>query len=420
MTTDHQPRISYFDGDTNDLRYASWTVTYWKIETVPIDGYVGLHTSLALDTFDVPRISFFDAGEGELDFASFDFDNVKWTITKLIRGADVGVNSSLALYEGNPRIAYFDDTHDDLRYAFWDGSAWQDLVVDFVGEVGLHPSLVLDSAGNPRISYYDITNKHLKYAYWTGSAWSASTIDSNPNVGSYSSIDLDSNNNPYIAYSYYYEENNVPKSGNLKLIYWFGTNWVTLTLDNNGITGLYPSIKLDASNRYHIAYYNKTDTGLKFYFWDGGSYKITTLDAPSVGMYPSLGMDGSDNPHIAYFSDYDDDLKYMYYDGISWHKELVDTVGSTGFFPSLALDAVGHPHIAYYSATGTMLKYAYGTGSGWLFGTIDAPGDVGWNPSIAMGPGDFPAVSYYSATLGDLKYATSSIARLIYLPFLKR
>ncbi len=110
----------------------------------------------------------------------------------------------------------------------------------------------------------------------------------------------------------------------------------------------------------------------------------------------------------------------MYFDGTNWHKELVDTYGSTGFFPSLALDAAGHPHIAYYSATGTMLKYAYGTGSGWLFGTIDAPGDVGWNPSLAIGPGDFPAVSYYSATLGDLKYATSSIARLIYLPFLKR
>ena len=138
-----------------------------------------------------------------------------------VQGADVGVNSSLALdATGNPRIAYFDDTHDDLKYAWWDGSTWQDQVVDFVGEVGLHPSLTLDSAGNPRITYYDITNQHLKYAFWTGATWSATTIDANTKVGLYSSIDIDSNGNTHIAY---YDEQN----GNLKYMYWSGSAWVT-------------------------------------------------------------------------------------------------------------------------------------------------------------------------------------------------
>ena len=155
----------------------------------------------------------------------------------------MGANNSLALdATGNPRIAYFDDTHDDLRYAWWDGSAWQNQTVDFVGDVGLHPSLVLDSLGNPHISYYDISNKHLKYAYWTGSGFEATTVDPNTKVGSYSSIDLNSQGYPEIAY---YDEQN----GNLKYVYKFVDTWApSITIDNSSDnTGLYPSFKLDFS-----------------------------------------------------------------------------------------------------------------------------------------------------------------------------
>jgi hypothetical protein len=105
---------------------------------------------------------------------------------------------------GNPRIAYFDDTHDDLKYTWWDGAAWQYQTVDSFGEVGLHPSMVLDSSGNPHISYYDITNQELKYAYWNGSSWIATTLDTNPEVGMYSSIDLlEVNNVIYKSIAYY-------------------------------------------------------------------------------------------------------------------------------------------------------------------------------------------------------------------------
>jgi hypothetical protein len=73
---------------------------------------------------------------------------------------------SLALdAAGRPHISYYDSTNDDLKYAYFDGTAWQIETVDSAGWVGYYTSLELDSFGRPHISYYDGTNGDLKYAH---------------------------------------------------------------------------------------------------------------------------------------------------------------------------------------------------------------------------------------------------------------
>jgi PKD repeat protein len=77
----------------------------------------------------------------------------------------VGWDTALALDSaGNPRISYFDDTNDDLKYAWKDGAGWHLETVDAAGKVGQFTSLALDGAGNPRISYHDRANGDLKFA----------------------------------------------------------------------------------------------------------------------------------------------------------------------------------------------------------------------------------------------------------------
>jgi len=79
---------------------------------------------------------------------------------------NVGRYSSLELDSNNfPHIAYFDETNEQLKYAYWDGGSWVFSVVDSDGRVGEFTSLALASNGDPHISYYDDGNHALKYAY---------------------------------------------------------------------------------------------------------------------------------------------------------------------------------------------------------------------------------------------------------------
>jgi hypothetical protein len=77
---------------------------------------------------------------------------------------------------------------------------WQITTVDSNGEVGLYPSLKLDSSGHPHISYWDGTNGNLKYASWDDSGWHITTVDSDGNVGSHTSLALDASDRPHISY----------------------------------------------------------------------------------------------------------------------------------------------------------------------------------------------------------------------------
>ncbi len=79
----------------------------------------------------------------------------------------VGWHTSIALDSaGNPHISYFDNTNFVLKYAYYNGSSWSIESVDTAERVGYYTSIALDAAGNPHISYWDYTNRDLKYAWY--------------------------------------------------------------------------------------------------------------------------------------------------------------------------------------------------------------------------------------------------------------
>lgn len=179
--------------------------------------------------------------------------------------------------------------------------------------------------------------------------------------------------------------------------------------------GKYSSIAIDRNNGIHISYYDEIDGSLEYQYWNGLTWSGKVVDdyndQGDVGLWSSIKVDYNFNVHIAYMSEKYDDLKYAFRRATGgWTITEVDTTANVGSFASIALDSRFRPHIAYYDFSGDRLKYAWKDGSGvWRISVIDSGGgegsNVGWFAAIAIDPGDRVHISYYNVSRGDLKYA---------------
>jgi PKD repeat protein len=383
LALDSQDRahISYRSG--GDLKYAYDDGATWQITGVDRQASVGTYTSLAIDGADHPHISYYDEYGGELRYAHH--DGTAWQIEVVDTAAYAGLYTSLALDAAG--LAHISYGHSngfpseprptpgavtapsgpagvrsdevlgtfELRYAWYDGTAWHIQVVDSNGSVGMDTSLALDASGRPHISYYDVTNGDLKYAHYDGTAWQIAVVDGTGDVGQYTSL------------------------------------------------------KLDATGRPRIAYFDTTNTRLKYASYDGVAWHLEVVDEglSSGGGCASLGLDVAGHPHISYFDGAPDrDLEYAFYDGSSWYTETVDSGGSVGGYSSLALDAAGRPHISYNDSYNRHLKYARFDGTGWQVETVDGTNGVGRYTSLALNSSGRPGISYDEWWSADnLRYA---------------
>ncbi len=327
--------------------------------------------------------------------------------------ADVGKYTSIAIDSlGNIHISYFDDTNDNLKYAYYDGLSWQLALVDVgggVNNVGKYGSIAVDSLNRPHISYYDETDDDLKYAYHDGS-WQISIADDGGgvnDVGKYASIVVDSLNLPHISY---FDETN----DDLKYTY-HDVSWQTSVADDGGgvnNVGKYNSLKLDSSELPHISYYDDTDDNLKYTYYDGSWQDVVVDSEDDTGRYTSLSLDSLDNPHISYYYFTRGDLKYAYHDGSLWNLAIIDDGGDDfgGGYTSLALDIYDQPQISYIrwvvNWTDGDLKYAYCNDSTWSTEIVDDIGSVGNYSSLALNSSH---ISYNDSTEGALKYAYADI-----------
>ena len=316
---------------------------------------------------------------------------VYWDIEIVDTLGDVGWNCSLDLdNSNNPHIGYFDNTNDDLKYAYHDGSSWHIEVVDANGGSG---SIALDSNDNPHISYG--TNDTLKYAYYDGSNWQIDVVDASDLLWDIS-LDLDSGDKPHISYG-------DVTNKELKYAYHDGSSWhievVDLSSGNLGETYL----KLDANDNPHISYRDLTNLKrtLKYACHNGSSWHIEVIDENANVWTTSLALDNNNNPHIFYASS--SGVTYAYHDGSGWTIEVVDTNFGMG---SIALDSHDNPHISYESNGD--LKYAYYDGTNWIIKRVDVEGDVGPFNSLALDNNNYAHISYLDFINKDLKYARMS------------
>jgi len=141
--------------------------------------------------------------------------------------------------------------------------------------------------------------------------------------------------------------------------------------------------------------------GLLYARRDGGTWQRELVDSGDC-KYASLKLDSTGRPHISYYDETDDDLKYAWYDGTNWQITTVDSAGNVGEHTSLALDNADRPHISYYDYTNRNLRYARYEGGTWLVSTVDAAGFVGKYTALALAPDGAVHIGYK----GTLKHAS--------------
>jgi PKD-like domain/Secretion system C-terminal sorting domain/Ig-like domain CHU_C associated len=430
------PAISYFSNTDFAIKYIRASNISGTVWNTPVVIETAMNTSFQFSTLLVvngnPAISFAPVSGSKLAIRyrrSTNSTGSDWSAPVTVH-VDAGVDfiqPAMQIINGNPAIAYYDQTNQDLKYvraSDGSGAAWgTPITVDATGIVGSNTSLQIVN-GTPAISYYDNTNQDLKYvrsADGTGAAWNTPiTVDATGIVANtYTSMQV-VNGNPAIAY---YNATNADlkfiRAGDAS-----GLGWATpaITFDVPGqtaTTGTYNSTQLVNGNPA-MSYYNSQNGNLVFVratntqgtAWGSPVTVANNMFQSTTSLYVVNG-----NPAISYYGA-GNDLFYVRAtdaNGTTWGTPIaLHSALAAGEYSSLSV-INGNPAISFYNATGTDLNFIRANdanGSTWPATSVSAvvnAGIVGQHTSLATVNG-FPAISYYNGTLGDLLYVRAADA----------
>jgi hypothetical protein len=184
------------------LKYAYFDGENWNLTNVDAGGY---STSIAIDSTNYPHISYINAGLKWVDsysvFLPFTevkyakYDGAKWITETIAENAFSNAPTSIVLNASNKAYISFTDSSLPLKIYLANNSSgtWK---IECLGDGG-GSSLALDSFDNPHIVYLGGQTRELKYSYYDGSAWNTYTA---PGVLADSPhIALDSINHPHIS-----------------------------------------------------------------------------------------------------------------------------------------------------------------------------------------------------------------------------
>jgi hypothetical protein len=398
------PHVSYYDATHRRLKYAVKVGGAWQREVADADGYVGMYTSLALQSIHgtaAPCISYFDYSHGRLKYACKDGAGF-WSTQVVDETAVVGLYTSLAIdAAGLAHISYYDATNGDLRYATRSTKGtWRWETVDSAGNVGQHTSLRLDADGHPHIAYYDATNRHLKYARSDGRGWTVETADAVDGAGQYASLALDSEGRAHIAY-YDSVLRDLKYARQDAALAWTVT---TLLSEGTADVGAYASLGLvDDGAAVMVTYSNRSYGSLRSAYWGPSMAEPFTqlIDGfDRAGLQSSSGRDSMDRPHVAHVGrrdTFDHDLRYSFKSGANWIGAVIDADGADDV--SLCVDSSDGVHVAY-SRDGA-IWYAKKGATGWSRELVD-PGPAASTPSLKVS-GGIPSIAYVEG--GEVKFA---------------
>lgn len=202
---------------------------------------------------------------------------------------------------GYPHIIY--RVANVLKYSWWTGSGWDRTEIHsmFNSNQGCL-DMTLDSMGKPHVALIG-ADYHTYYGFLADTGWVFEDIAQYPDRY-YISIALDSGENPHLAFG----------SDSLQHVYWdtAGSQWVYEAAMSSESCS-WKSIAVDGQDNIYIVYCTPNyPYNLKFAYYDStqtwGTQYIEYEG--SIGQYCNMILDENDVPHIAYYDGTNSRLKY--------------------------------------------------------------------------------------------------------------
>ncbi len=238
-----------------------------------LDAHGGSFTSITIGADGFPIIAYYDNTHQDLKVAKCGTPPAPRALSSCGPWISPGMwavlpRSSIGA-DGFPIIAYHDSTNGDLKVAKCanaDCSSVTLQTLDATGNVGRYSSITIGVDGFPVIAYYDLTNFDLKMASCVDASCNPllitrRTLDATGDVGLHASITIGADGFPIIAYHDLTNQDlKVAKCGNTSC----SPGLVTLrTLDTTGNVGSSTSITIGADGFPVIAYCDYTNVDLK-------------------------------------------------------------------------------------------------------------------------------------------------------------
>ena len=269
IDSDGEPNIVYhdhqdleFDQSKGDLTFAIRGGGEWQTEALSDDGHDGWDSALVLGQDGVKHAFGIDPSQfGSTDGVEhYSYTDGSWTVQPIGSGAiayEFNVSPALAP-DGNPAVSYFNDRDGDLMYAEYDGANWTIETVATEGTVGKFSSLQIDGQGIPHIAFFEeggASTGVVRYASRVDGEWQIEDIATLDDVElgmlgarRITSLALGSDGEPRVAFS---------DRSSLFYAVHDADGWAVEEVVSAASLplGQLVSLKVDAANAPHIAYY---------------------------------------------------------------------------------------------------------------------------------------------------------------------
>ncbi len=183
-------------------------------------------------------------------------------------------------------------------------------------------------------------------------------------------------------------------------------------------TGVYSSIDfgsifdtaVDSDGVLHAAYYDSDKGRLLYATRDiDGLWSKTQIvdDSSDVGAQLSIAVDTTAKVGIAYFDDTNTAVKYAAFTGTKFSTQTIESDKNVGTSPSVGFDINGNAYIAYYRRSGGVLRLAtQDRDSGkWIRQTVDGGNGVNVGRDVSLDVGEAAERSNFGFTVYDTTVA---------------